>query len=269
MSIVVDTAPLDAAPITDIQEQFTEDTTQDLQAGETQQPESIIPEKYAGKTTEDLIEMHQNFEKMQATQNEELGKQRAIIQTLQDAKQAEEAISPLEEAVNFEQDFYSDPADAVNKAIENHPELIEARKERTIQAQKHQVSVLEKAYPDWQEKVATKEFQKWVDESTIRTEMFRKADSDFRPDYAIELFDMYDKVNMIDNTKKVQQEETAKREKALKATSSETRSSSDSSLGGKKIYRRADLINLQVTDPNRYASLADEIQSAYAEGRVK
>ena len=102
MSIVVDTAPLDAAPITDIQEQVTEDTTQDLQAGETQQPESIIPEKYAGKTTEDLIEMHQNFEKMQATQNEELGKQRAIIQTLQDAKQAAEAISPLEEAVDFD-----------------------------------------------------------------------------------------------------------------------------------------------------------------------
>jgi len=40
-------------------------------------------------------------------------------------------------------------------------------------------------------------------------------------------------------------------------------------VGGKKIYRRADLINLQVSDPNRYASLADEIHSAYAEGRVK
>ena len=277
MSIVVETAPSDAAPITDIQEQITEETTQDIQAEETLQPEenfnrevqSNIPEKYAGKTTEDLIQMHQNFEKMQATQNTELGEQRALIQTLQDAKKAAEAISPQEEAVNFEDQFYSDPANAVNKAIENHPELIEARKERTIQAQQHQVSVLEKAYPDWQEKVATKEFQNWVGESTIRTEMFKKADSDYRPDYAIELFDMYDKVNMIDNTKKVQQEETAKREKALKATSSETRSSSDSSLGGKKIYRRADLINLQVSDPSRYASLSDEIQLAYAEGRIK
>jgi hypothetical protein len=57
-------------------------------------------------------------------------------------------------------------------------------------------------------------------------------------------------------------------EKAMKQTSSESRSSGDS-VGGKKVYRRADLINLQVTDPNRYATLADEIQSAYAEGRVK
>jgi len=276
MSIVVDTAPSDAAPITDIQEQITEETTQDIQAEETLQPEenfnrevqSNIPEKYAGKTTEDLIQMHQNFEKMQATQNTELGEQRALIQTLQDAKKAAEAISPLEEAVNFEQDFYSDPADAVNKAIENHPELIEARKERTIQAQQHQINVLEKAYPDWKAKVATDDFQKWVSESSIRTEMFKKADSDYRPDYAIELFDMFDKVNMIDKTKEVQEAEIQKRDKALKATTTENRSTSDT-LGGKKVYRRADLIQLQVSDPNRYEALQDEIYSAYQEGRVK
>jgi len=98
--------------------------------------------------------------------------------------------------------------------------------------------------------------------------MFRKADSEYNPDYAIELFDMYDKINMIDKTKEVKKQETAKRDKALRKTSSETRSTSDS-VGGKKIYRRADLINLQVSDPNRYASLADEIHSAYVEGRVK
>ena len=273
MSIVVDEAPSEGAPITDVQEQVTEEmteVTQEAQAEETLQPEFKVPEKYAGKSTEDLIEMHQNVEKMVGKQASEVGEQRKLIQSLMDAQtRATEAAPPKEEAVNFEDQFYSDPADAVNKAIENHPELIEARNERKIQAQQHQVSVLEKAYPDWQEKVATKEFQNWVGESAIRTEMFKKADSDYRPDYAIELFDMFDKVNMIDKTKEVQKQETDKRDKALKATSSETRSSSDSSLGGKKIYRRADLINLQVTDPTRYASLSDEIQSAYAEGRVK
>jgi len=187
---------------------------------------------------------------------------------MESQNRATEATPTKEEAVNFEDQFYSDPAEAVNKAIENHPELIEARQERKIQQQQHQVGVLEKAYPDWQERVANKEFQDWVGASEIRTEMFKKADSDYRPDYAIELFDMYDKVNMIDKTKQVQQEETAKRDKALKATTTETRSTSDT-LGGKKVYRRSDLINLQVTDPSRYESLADEIQSAYAEGRVK
>ena len=266
MSIVVNEAPSEGAPITDFQEQVT----QDVQTEEAQQPEYQVPEKYAGKSNEDLIEMHQNVEKMVGKQANEVGEQRRLIQSLMDAQtKATQAAPPTEEPVNFEDQFYSDPKGALDNAIENHPELIEARNDRKIQAQQHQVSVLEKAYPDWQEKVATKEFQNWVGESTIRTEMFKKADSDYRPDYAIELFDMFDKVNMIDKTKEVQAAEGIKRDKALKATSSETRSSSDSSLGGKKIYRRADLINLQVTDPNRYATLADEIQSAYAEGRVK
>jgi hypothetical protein len=271
-SIVVDEAPLADAPITETQEVLTED----IQTEATQESESEIPEKYAGKSMSEVIKMQQEAENLMNKQSNTLGEtkaelkqQKELIKALLDAQNNATQTTPnIDESVDFEQDFYSDPADAVNKAIENHPELIEARQERKIQQQQHQVGVLEKAYPDWQEKVATKEFQDWVGSSEIRTEMFKKADSEYRPDYAIELFDMYDKVNMIDKTKEVQQQETAKRDKALKATSTETRSTSDS-IGGKKVYRRADLINLQVTDPSRYASLADEIQSAYAEGRVK
>jgi hypothetical protein len=37
----------------------------------------------------------------------------------------------------------------------------------------------------------------------------------------------------------------------------------------KRVYRRADLIRLKMTDPARYEALNDEILSAYAEGRVK
>ena len=37
----------------------------------------------------------------------------------------------------------------------------------------------------------------------------------------------------------------------------------------KKVYRRADIIKLMKTDPERYQSLSDEIFKAYAEGRVK
>ena len=274
-SIVVDEASSTDAPITNEQEQnvteeaTTEEVTQEAQAEETPQPEPTIPEKFAGKSTEELVEMYQNVEKMMGKQASEVGEQRKLIQSLMESQnRAAEATPNVEEPTNLDDDFYTDPTQAVNKAIENHPELVEARKERKIQQQQHQVGVLEKAYPDWQERVATKEFQDWVGASEIRTEMFRKADSDYRPDYAIELFDMFDKVNMIDKTKEVQKAESQKRDKALKATTTETRSTSES-IGGKKVYRRADLINLQVTDPSRYASLADEIQSAYAEGRVK
>ena len=275
MTIVVDDASGVKDQATETQEvgeleTETVEASQDLteETTEAVEQEYQPPEKYAGKSLEDVITMHQNAEKAIGKQGQEVGEQRKLIQNLLEAQNTTQTNAPPEEKTTFEDQFYSDPAQAVNSAIENHPSVVEARKERQVQQQQHQLSVLEKAYPDWQDRVATKEFQDWVGSSAIRTEMFRKADSEYNPGYAIELFDMYDKVNMVDKTKEVKKQETAKRDKALRKTSSETRSTSDS-VGGKKIYRRADLINLQVSDPNRYASLADEIHSAYAEGRVK
>ena len=275
MTIVVDDVSDDENQVTETQEVVEQETevveasTEDLteETPEAVEQEYHPPEKYAGKSLQDVINMHQNAEKAIGKQGQEVGDQRKIIQSLLEAQNTQ-TNAPPEEKTTFEDQFYSDPAQAVNSAIENHPSVVEARKERQVQQQQHQLSVLEKAYPDWQDRVATKSFQDWVGESAIRTEMFRKADSEYNPDYAIELFDMYDKINMIDKTKEVKKQETAKRDKALRKTSSETRSTTDS-LAGKKIYRRADLINLQVSDPNRYASLSDEIHSAYAEGRVK
>ena len=37
----------------------------------------------------------------------------------------------------------------------------------------------------------------------------------------------------------------------------------------KKIYRRTDLIQLQMTDPERYMALQPDIMEAYSEGRVR
>ena len=59
MSIVVDVAPQEGEPIPETQE----DITQEVQAEETQQPEYEIPEKYAGKSMQEVVEMHQQSEK--------------------------------------------------------------------------------------------------------------------------------------------------------------------------------------------------------------
>jgi hypothetical protein len=52
----------------------------------------------------------------------------------------------------------------------------------------------------------------------------------------------------------------------MKAAAVDTGGAGESS---KKIYRRADLIRLKMTDPNRYDALSDEIMQAYSDGRVK
>ena len=266
-SIVVDEAPLQGEPITETQE-ITEEITQEVQTEETSQSEPEIPAKYAGKSMAEVIKMQQEAESLMSRQADELGQQRKLMQSLIEAQNNATEAAPPEEPVAQEDNFFDDPVNAVNKAIENHPDVIKAREERMGNVQKHNLESLDKAYPDWQETVKDSNFQKFIGDSATRTEMFRKADSEYRSDLAIELFDWYSQTRMSSATQEAVAEEKSKVEKAMKQTSSESRSSGDS-VGGKKVYRRADLINLQITDPSRYASLADEIHSAYAEGRVK
>jgi hypothetical protein len=266
-SIVVDEAPLTGEPITETQE-VTEEITQEVQTEETSQSEPEIPAKYAGKSMAEVIKMQQEAESLMSRQADELGQQRKLMQSLIEAQNNATDTAPPEEPVAQEDNFFDDPVNAVNKAIENHPDVIKAREERMGNVQKHNLESLDKAYPDWQETVKDSSFQKFIGDSATRTEMFRKADSEYRSDLAIELFDWYSQTAMSEKTQEAVAGEKSKVEKAMKQTSSESRSSGDS-VGGKKVYRRADLINLQITDPSRYASLADEIHSAYAEGRVK
>jgi hypothetical protein len=201
-------------------------------------------------------------------QGQEVGQQRQLIQQLMEQSQASQATEPTEDAVSFEDSFYDDPAKAVNSAIENHPEIIKAREGNAKSAQNANLSQLEATHPDFMDIVGDNDFQKWVGESGIRTELFRRADADYDFNAANELLGTWKQISMIGKTQEVNKAEKVKRQKAMRQTSSETRSSGDS-VGGKKIYRRSDLIQLQVSDPNRYADLSDEITQAYQEGRVK
>ena len=266
MSIVVDTAPEGVEQVTEtpVVEQEVQQEVQEVHA----EPEYSPPEKYAGKTLEDVIGMHQNAEKVLGKQGQEVGQQRQLIQQLMEQSQAGQATETTEEVVSFEDSFYDDPAKAVNSAIENHPEIVKAREGNVKSAQTANLTQLESTHPDFMAVVGDSNFQKWVGESGIRTELFRRADADYDFNAANELLGTWKQISMIGKTQEVKAQQKKSRQKAMRQTSSETRSSGDS-VGGKKIYRRADLIQLQVSDPSRYASLSDEIHSAYVEGRVK
>ncbi len=87
MSIVVEEAPLGDTQVTENQGVTIEQETQEdfIQAEaqlEADQPEVTIPEKYAGKSLEDVIEMHQNAERVLGKQGMEVGEQRKLIESL-------------------------------------------------------------------------------------------------------------------------------------------------------------------------------------------
>ena len=125
---------------------------------------------------------------------------------------------------------------------------------------------MEQKHPDFSDVVQDKAFQDWVQDSPIRMQMFQAADS-YNFDAANELLSNWKDRSMISKTQEVKQQAETNRKDALKAASTESRSSSSSNAGG-KTYRRADLVRLKMEDPSRYEALEDDIFAAYADGRV-
>ncbi len=278
MSIIVDTeTPVIEASSEEIQvmpEAVVEAAAESTEViTEHETIDESLPEKYQGKSIADVIEMHQNVEQALSKQGIDLGKQRATVGSLREALE-QQKVTVETEVDQFsgneasEEDFYADPAAAVKSAIEQHPEIVRAREERINLEHQHNAESLGAVHPNFKETVKTEEFQNWVEASTFRTELFLKADNQYDVEAAKELFGTWEQIQNVTKTKQASVKSEKSRKDALRQMSSESRTGGES-LGGKKVYRRADLINLQVTDPNRYAALADEIQQAYAEGRVK
>jgi len=264
---------VDDNTITDSTEDVISDITEQAVEKEVQAEAEIepsIPSKFANKTTEEIIDSYTNLEKELGRKAQEVGELRKLSDSFLQAEVARknnpQDNTPLETKDNDDTDFFDDPNKAVNKMIENHPKFQQFQQFQAQQAQAGAKAQLEQKHPDFSDVVQDKAFQDWVQDSPIRMQMFQAADS-YNFDAANELLSNWKDRSMISKTQEVKQQAETNRKDALKAASTESRSSSSSNAGG-KTYRRADLVRLKMEDPSRYEALEDDIFAAYADGRV-
>tara|TARA_R110001592_G_scaffold105523_2_gene296660 strand:+ start:1221 stop:2087 length:867 start_codon:yes stop_codon:yes gene_type:complete len=264
---------VDDNTITDSTEDVISDITEQAVEEEVQAEAEIepsIPSKFANKTTEEIIDSYTNLEKELGRKAQEVGELRKLSDSFLQAEVARtnnpQDNTPLETKDNDDTDFFDDPNKAVNKMIENHPKFQQFQQFQAQQAQAGAKAQLEQKHPDFSDVVQDKAFQDWVQDSPIRMQMFQAADS-YNFDAANELLSNWKDRSMISKTQEVKQQAETNRKDALKAASTESRSSSSSNAGG-KTYRRADLVRLKMEDPSRYEALEDDIFAAYADGRV-
>jgi len=229
-----------------------------------------IPSKFAGKSTQEIIDSYTNLEKELGRKAQEVGELRKLSDSFLQAEVSRNTQNPQDntplETKDNDVDFFDDPNKAVNDMIENHPKFREFQQFQAQQAQAGAEARLKQTHPDFTEVVQDKAFQEWVQDSPIRMQMFQAADA-YNFDAANELLTNWKDRSMISKTQEVKEKAEVERKEALKAGTAESRTSSGSSKGG-KTYRRADLIRLKMENPSRYESLQDEIYAAYAEGRV-
>ena len=225
--------------------------------------EESIPEKYQGKDIKDIVQMHQEAEKLLGKQSSEVGELRKIVDDFVKT-QLEAKNSPQETVEEF--DIFDDPDKYIENKLANHPKIKEAEKLSHQMQQAEILNKLQTNHPDFKEIIQDEKFGEWVAKSKVRTELYQRADQRFDYDSADELLSLWkERQSLVKETTDMQ--ETDRKRQLKSASTGNAKGSGESP--SRKIYRRADIIKLMQTDPKRYQALSDEIMQAYQEGRVK
>jgi len=232
---------------------------------EQPQEEPSLPEKYQGKSLEEVVQMHQEAEKLLGRQSSEVGELRKVVDDYI-STQTQSAPQPQHVEPEDDIDYFTDPQGAVNRAIENHPKIREAQEYSQQYKQQAALATLSNKHPDMQEILGDSKFAEWIKASKIRTQLFVQADQEYNADAADELFTLWKERKTV-TQQTAQVEKQARKQQLKSANTGNARGSAEGTR--KKVYRRADIIKLMRDDPERYQSLANEIMAAYAEGRVK
>jgi hypothetical protein len=222
-----------------------------------------LPEKYRDKSLDEIVKMHQEAEKLIGKQAQEVGEVRKLADEL--IKQNLGSRQQQTRQEEPEVDFFENPQKAVQRTVDNHPDILAAR-QVTLEMKRAQIQQrLAQEHPDFGDIARDQDFANWVKSSPVRIKIFEQADSGYDFDSANELLSTYKQLRTV-KSKQVSDEGEVTRKQNLKAVGVDVGGSGESS---KKVYRRADLIQLQLRDPDRYAALSDEIMQAYVEKRVR
>lgn len=245
--------------------------TQDKQAT----PEDDIPEKFRGKSTKEIVDSYKQLESQYGRMANDLGQQRHLTDRLLNLKREQDLSANGGSPVKVEipqikaTDLADNPSEAIDRVVNARLAAQNQQDEQTRAELARQAAAarLVSDHPDYQNYVNNSEFTTWIQGSALRRSAAARAQSgDFDEGNAL-LTEFKEHKKAV-----TKQTEDASLDGARKA-SLESGSRGSGAEAGKagKTYRRADLLKLQMTDPDKYYS--DEFQAviikAYAEKRVK
>ena len=117
-----------------------DETPETLEAESDIEPTSPdIPDKFAGKSVEDIVKSYQNLEQELGRKSQEIGELRQLSDSFLKAEisrnDGQTSLQTENSNNETESDFFEDPSKAVNSLIENHPKFQEFQKFQAKQSQ--------------------------------------------------------------------------------------------------------------------------------------
>lgn len=245
---------------------------------------ATIPEKYKGKTVDDLINMHQNAEKLVSRQGSELGQMRRMADEILQLKKPTTQVTEERKPVTVDA-LLNDPEQAIANAVANSP--IGQRALRAEErANQLETRITESEFLAKHKNVAADvgdpAFLEWVNKNSLRQALAARASGngdDTKRDFvaAKNLWDLWDEHKELVGT--AQTTTTTTTEKQPKKVASSGIKASPAGQGrAKPIWSRAKLMDLRYKvadgDPAAVArwndpAFRERMHEAYAEERVK
>lgn len=219
------------------------------------QPEPRVPEKFSGKSAEDIARSYEELERKLGAQSEKIRQLESANVSLVDAHRQQSAETPNE----FDWD---DPVSAIERSVEKamrpYAEMVGKAQEQAF------INRLNQEHSGWQDSVQNEEFARFISEDPVRVRLYQQAQQlDY--DAANSLLRQFEKESRQEEAAEAAASNALRNEAQLRAASTET-----GGIGvGDKIIRRQDIIDLKMRNPNRYDAMLPEIKRAYAEGRVR
>lgn len=235
-------------------------------ASQSQEVVEEVPPKFRGKSAKEIAESYLNLEREYGRKAQEIGELRKLTDEILRQQIIQPNSAPAQQQPDVDDsEFFVNPKEAIEKTLAANPKIREFEQLVVQQRQQTALQTLQAKHSDFNEILQDQDFQQWVGSSRIRQQMLMEADQNYNVDAADELFSTYKEMK----TLRAAQAAKASDERKAAVASVAVPSGNTSHEGSGKVFRRADLIRLKMTDPARYEAMNDEIIKAYAEGRVK
>lgn len=234
-----------------------------------------IPEKFKGKTAEDIAKSYVELEKHQGSLNNQLGDYRSMTDrflSLEEKRVADLGKAGVEPYEIDPTELLANPEKVLEEYFEhrkgNDTEYTELqdRLDR-IEGQVGQSSIQAK-HADANDITADPAFQAWVNSNSVRMEIAQSAVQNKDIDKLDYLLTGWKESNPGTADTSTDTPQRTELQNARRVSTETTSASGNTSTDSGKRFSRRKLVHLKMSNPDEYAAMSDEILLAYSQKRV-
>jgi len=233
-------------------------------AGVEQAP---IPDKFKGKSAEEIAQSYTELEREFGRRGNELGELRDITNRILESQLTTTTGDGDDKGTGkvTSDALLENPDKVIADAVANSPSMRQLEKSRAEENLERAFDQFKVDHPDAEKVVGDPRFQTWIQKNPVRAKRWTEADSKYDFATAGDIISTYKEIADVTNADTV-----ATRQAALASVASPDASAGNADTSGKKkIYLKSELMKLKYSDADRYERLQPQIIAAYAEGRVR